>query len=60
MQGRLSKILKSSVSTRWNSTVTMISSIIDVYDKINNILLEKEEVHRLENLLMFCNKFVTS
>lgn len=61
LQGRLSKSLKSSVSTRWNSVVIMIESIIDVFNEIETILAEKGESKKLDislNVLIQIKKFL--
>lgn len=42
--------IKCSVTTRFNSTLTMIESILLNWRKLNEILVQKNETQRLENI----------
>ena len=49
LQEQLSKTLKQSQATRWNSTFTMLQSILDSYDELQQLLAIKRpsELHCL-------------
>ncbi|CAB4427239.1 unnamed protein product [Rhizophagus irregularis] len=46
----LEKSLKQESETRWNSKIVMLESINDQFEAIRNILIEKEEESRIENI----------
>ncbi len=50
MNSKLSKSLKQEVPTRWNSKLTMLSSISDMYEELEPLLTEKKEIKRLYNI----------
>lgn len=49
-QGNLSKSLKQSVETRWNSHFEMLDSVFQQYDDIATILLENKQFDKVNNL----------
>lgn len=65
LNNRLSKSLKQHVKTRWNSLYIMLSSIIEMRQEIQQLLIERNELHKmslinsnlLENLIEFLTPF---
>lgn len=65
LNSKLNKSLKQESETRWNSKLEMLESINDQFDAIANILIEKDEGHRtddininiLQTLIKFLKKF---
>ena len=47
LQTLLGSSLKQSVETRWNSTVDMLESVLNQYDAITTILLEKNQFDKI-------------
>lgn len=50
LNSKLEKSLKQESETRWNSKLVMLESINDQFEAIRNILIEKEEESRIENI----------
>ena len=50
LQSRVTPTLKASVETRWNSIHTMLDSIHCQYDRVDELLAERGEQHRLASL----------
>lgn len=44
------KAMKSAVPTRFNSVLDMIDSMIENWQKLNEILIRENELHRLHNI----------
>lgn len=65
LQNKLSKSLKASVDTRWNSSFFMLKSIADVYCEVKELLSQRKEESKLieirqpclEKLISFLEKF---
>uniref|UniRef100_A0A1B0DG64 Uncharacterized protein n=1 Tax=Phlebotomus papatasi TaxID=29031 RepID=A0A1B0DG64_PHLPP len=55
LQSKLSKTLKQDVPTRWNSTCNMLISLSDVWDEVVEILEERDQHDRIEQI---CKKEV--
>ena len=47
---QLSKNLKQEVSTRWNSTLTMLKSVEEVYDEVHHIVESRDEIYRMAGI----------
>lgn len=47
LQVKLTKSLKQSVETRWNSTVDMLDSISQQYDEVTTVLLENNQYDKI-------------
>jgi len=50
LNSKLEKSLKQESETRWNSKLAMLESIHNQFEAIRNILIEKDEENRIENI----------
>jgi hypothetical protein len=50
LYSRLEKSLKQESESRWNSKLEMLESVYDQFETITNLLDEKDELHRIENI----------
>jgi len=50
LNSKLQKSLKQEVETRWNSKLEMLESINDQFEEISNLLLERDELSKIENI----------
>jgi len=65
LYSKLEKTLKQESKTRWNSKLEMLESVYDQFETIYNLLEERDELYRLEdvdlqtleNLVIFLKKF---
>lgn len=65
LNSKLTKSLKQHVKTRWNSLYIMLKSVFDMYLEIQQLLIERNELHKiaaidyslLERLLEFLGPF---
>lgn len=54
LQNKLTKTLKASVDTRWNSTFSMLKSIADVYSEVKELLSQRKEESKLIEIRQPC------
>lgn len=47
MQTKLTHTLKQAIQTRWNSELTMLKSIVESYDEVETILIDRREFDHL-------------
>jgi len=47
---KLQKSLKQEVETRWNIKLAMLESINDQFEEISNLLTERNELSKIENI----------
>lgn len=63
LNSKLDKSLKQESETRWNSKLEMLESINNQFDLITNILIERDEEHKLEkidiNIVQILIKFLS-
>ena len=50
LNSRLEKSLKQESETRWNSKLGMLESINDQFEKITDLLSERDELARIGNI----------
>jgi hypothetical protein len=50
LNSKLQKSLKQEVETRWNSKLEMLESINDQFEEISNLLSERDELSKIENI----------
>lgn len=50
LNSKLDKTLKQEVETRWNSKLEMLKSINDQFEAITELLSEKNELERIQNI----------
>jgi len=50
LQRKLTKTLKQDCPTRWNSTYTMLQSIVEQYDAVKAILVDRKELRYLYDI----------
>lgn len=54
LQNKLTKSLKASVETRWNSSFSMLKSIADVYSEVKELLSQRREESKLIEIRQPC------
>ena len=50
LNSKLENSLKQEVKTRWNSKLEMLESIYNQFEEVSELLLEKGELNRIENI----------
>jgi transcription termination factor NusB len=50
LNSKLEKSLKQETETRWNSKLEMLESIYDQFEEISELLSDKDEFSRIENI----------
>lgn len=50
LQLRLKQSLKQECETRWNTKLEMVKSVLNAFDDIQSILLERGEMHRMSHI----------